>query len=89
MALANGESRIALGAVAPIPSRAVEAEEMLRCGWQDPAVLQAAVRVAAQSANPISDLRASREYRLHLIQVLTAEALRLAHARVAGGGMPC
>lgn len=89
MALANGESRIALGAVAPMPFRAVEAEEMLRCGWQDPTVLQAAVRMAAQSANPISDLRASREYRLHLIQVLTAEALRLAHARVAGGGMPC
>lgn len=85
-----GEVRIALGAVAPAAFRATEAEAMLRGGCDDPAGLEAALAKVAQAADPISDVRASREYRLHLIRTLTADALRLCRARAGQqGGRPC
>ena len=40
-------------------------------------------------ANPISDLRASREYRLALIKVLTAEAVRCSLKRIGTRGGQC
>jgi CO/xanthine dehydrogenase FAD-binding subunit len=84
-----GAPRIALGAVGPTAFRAYAAEALLLHGFRDPAVVKAAVAKAAEAADPISDVRASRDYRLHLIQVLTAEALKVSHERIARGGCQC
>lgn len=67
--------RLALGAVAPVPFRAREAEAILSQGVQDPANWERGLAAAVAVAEPISDLRASREYRLALIKVLAAEAV--------------
>jgi carbon-monoxide dehydrogenase medium subunit len=75
------EARVALGAVAPTPIRARAAEALLVDQPLTDEVLQAAGTAAAQEATPIDDLRASAEYRQHLVNVLTQRALRGAATR--------
>lgn len=68
-------ARIALGAVAPTPIRVVEAEKLLIGNSPDQALFAEAGRIAASEAKPIDDLRASAEYRRHIVSVLTRRTL--------------
>jgi carbon-monoxide dehydrogenase medium subunit len=72
--------RIALGAVAPKVIRAPQAEAYLEGRAVAPEAMAEAARVAVGDAKPISDFRASAEYRRHLIAVLTKRALEGAYA---------
>jgi CO/xanthine dehydrogenase FAD-binding subunit len=67
--------RIALGAVAPKVIRAVQAEAYLEGRAITPEAMAEAGRVAVSDAKPISDFRASAEYRRNLVAVLTKRAL--------------
>ena len=71
-----GKARIALGAVAPTILRADEAESFLAERALTDEVITQAAELAAQAAQPISDVRASAEYRRALVRALTAQALR-------------
>jgi len=64
------DARIALGAAAPVPMRAVQAEKVLIGKEITDNLLQEAGRVASEEASPISDINASEEYRRELIGVL-------------------
>ncbi len=67
---------IGLGGVAPTPMRALEAESMLT-GLEFEKALQAlpdAGRTAVKAARPISDIRASAEYRRAIIDVYVRRA---------------
>jgi CO/xanthine dehydrogenase FAD-binding subunit len=75
------EARLALGAVAPVPMRATAAEALLPGHTLTDDLLQEVGATAAQEAKPIDDLRASAEYRRHLVNVLTQQGLRNAWAR--------
>jgi carbon-monoxide dehydrogenase medium subunit len=75
------EARLALGAVAPVPLRALRAEALLPGHVLDDELLRAAGAAAAQEAQPIDDLRASAEYRRYLVDVLTRRSLHGALAR--------
>jgi carbon-monoxide dehydrogenase medium subunit len=79
------EARLGLAAVAPNPIRARRAEALLVGKRLDPETFQAAAREARGEARPISDVRASAEYRRHLVETLTARALALAAARARQG----
>jgi xanthine dehydrogenase FAD-binding subunit len=68
--------RLALGAVAPTPIRAREAEQMALDQPLDEGLIERVGRQAAAEAWPISDVRASAEYRTTLVEVLTKRALR-------------
>jgi CO/xanthine dehydrogenase FAD-binding subunit len=84
VALENGRfiaPRIALGAVAPTVMRARQAEEFLTNRPTSPATVAEAAKIAASEAKPISDFRASAEYRRDLVAVLTRRALQQACAR--------
>jgi CO/xanthine dehydrogenase FAD-binding subunit len=70
-----GEPRIALGAVAPTVMRATRAEAYLAGREVSSDAMAEAGRIAASEAKPISDFRASAEYRRDLIAVLTKRAL--------------
>ena len=72
--------RIALGAVAPKVIRAPQAEAYLEGRTIAPEAMAEAGRVAVGDAKPISDFRASAEYRRHLVSVLTKRALEGAWA---------
>lgn len=71
--------RIALGAVAPKVIRALKAEAYLEGRTVTPEAMAEAGRVAVGDAKPISDFRASAEYRKDLVAVLTKRALEGAY----------
>ncbi|MGE5586438.1 MAG: FAD binding domain-containing protein [Bacillota bacterium] len=85
LALEGGEVRIALGAVAPTPIRVKEAEAIVRSRKDEGAIREAAA-TARRRAAPISDIRASKEYRLEMTEVLAARAIEQALAGLAAGG---
>ena len=74
------DARIALGAVAPTPIRTPRAEQALRGERLTDAVLNEAGRLAAEAARPISDVRASADYRREMVNVLTKRAIHQALA---------
>ena len=67
--------RIALGAVAPVPLRAKKAEEALRGKKPTMYSIKEAAVLARKTVSPISDVRASAEYRLEMVEVLVHKAL--------------
>ena len=77
-------ARIALGAVAPTPLRAGEAEGALaEAGRVDDLTIAEAARLAALVAVPIGDLRASAEYRTAMVRALTSRALHQLSAKLS------
>ena len=76
------EARIALGAVAQTPIRAPGAEEYLIRKEIAPQVAKEAGRMASREATPRSSIRASKEYREAMIEVLTERAVMEAARRV-------
>jgi len=75
------DSRIVLGACAPTPRRAKQAEEVLRGKKITENLLKQAGQIASQEAEPISDISASEEYRRELVKVLVARVGQEALAR--------
>lgn len=71
----NSDIRIVLGAVAPTPIRARDAEALLRGKDLDDALIEQAAEAAMREARPISNVRASAEYRREMVKVLTRRAL--------------
>lgn len=70
-------ARIALGAVAPTPIRSLEAEKVLAEAKEiDLAVIRRAAQAACEEIAPISDVRASAQYRKEMVRNLTERALR-------------
>ncbi len=64
-----------LGTVAPTPMRARQAEQVLIGAPLTPARVEQAARAARDECRPITDFRASREYKQAMVQVLTQRAL--------------
>ncbi len=75
------DARIALGAVAPTPKLAERARDVLLGGTPGEDVFAEAARVAAEAAEPISDIRGSAEYRREIVKVMAQRALQKALAR--------
>lgn len=78
--------RIALGAVAPTPIRAVKAEAALRGQPLSQELIDHAARLAAEEARPIDDVRGTAEFRRHLVEVLTRRTLTVAWNNALKGG---
>jgi CO/xanthine dehydrogenase FAD-binding subunit len=70
------EIRIALGAVAPTPIRARNAEAILLDKPITEKTIEQAAAQAAEEATPISDIRASADYRREIVKVLTRRTLK-------------
>jgi probable selenate reductase FAD-binding subunit len=68
-------ARIALGAVAPAPMRAEKAEALLVGHPLSADLIERAAESVGREVQPISDQRASAEYRREISQVLTRRAL--------------
>jgi carbon-monoxide dehydrogenase medium subunit len=73
-----GHARIGLGAVSPTPMRARNAENHLLGKKADDEVITKAARLASEESKPISDHRASAEYRTMMVDVLVKRALQQA-----------
>ncbi|MEK7378834.1 MAG: xanthine dehydrogenase family protein subunit M [Candidatus Binatota bacterium] len=70
--------RVVLGAVAPTPMRARQAENVLRGKKISRELIDEAGRIAAAKSKPINDIRGSIEYRRNLVNVLTRRSLKAA-----------
>jgi carbon-monoxide dehydrogenase medium subunit len=74
-------ARVALGAVAPTPVRARNAEAALEGQEASDEVFARAAEAAAAECSPISDVRGSAEFRRHIVRVMTERMLREAAGR--------
>jgi xanthine dehydrogenase FAD-binding subunit len=79
------EARIALGAVAPTAGLAAEASVWLAGKSVTDEAFAKAGELAKRIASPISDMRGTAEFRLHLVGVLTRRTLAKAVERARGG----
>jgi carbon-monoxide dehydrogenase medium subunit len=75
------KTRIALGAVAPTPIRVPSAENVLQGAKFSPGAAREAAELAARSCEPISDHRASAEYRREMVRELCQQGLLAAYRR--------
>jgi aerobic carbon-monoxide dehydrogenase medium subunit len=69
---------IALTAVGPINFRATAAEEVLAGAELDDEAITSAAQLAAEAAEPKSDLRGSADYKRNVVRVFTERGLRKA-----------
>ena len=69
------DTRIVLGAVSPVPVRAKEAENFLKGKQASEELFEEAGVIASGECRPISDIRASAEYRRDMVRVFTRRAL--------------
>ncbi len=70
--------RIALGAVSPTPIRASKAESIIKGQRLNDELIERVAQIAAEECCPISDHRASAEYRTEMVKVLTRRAINQA-----------
>ncbi|RKX87389.1 MAG: xanthine dehydrogenase family protein subunit M, partial [Spirochaetes bacterium] len=64
---------------------AKKAEEFLKGKKIDDAAAEKAAELALEDISPISDMRASREYRLHMCRVMVKRALKASVSRLETG----
>ncbi len=86
LALEDKTYRVAFCAVAPKPVRAKEVEEFLKGKDITDEVIEEAIPIALKAISPISDVRASKEYRLHASGVIFKRSLKAAVSRMNGNG---
>jgi CO/xanthine dehydrogenase FAD-binding subunit len=75
------EAGVVLGAVAPIPMRATKTEALVQGKAWTNELIQEAGKQAEEESKPISDVRASAEWRKQMVNVLTRRALEEAQQR--------
>ena len=78
---AVAEARISLASVAPTPLRMFEAENMLVGSKLDAEAIEKAAEICSNQVSPITDQRATREYRIEMVRVWVRHALEQALER--------
>ena len=75
------ETRIFLGAVGPVPMRAVKGEASVLGKELTQEIIESAGAAASDESQPITDVRSSADYRKKMVAVLTRRALTEARDR--------
>lgn len=70
------KARIAYGAIAPTPIRVYQIEKMLENNEVTGKLLETCCKAISKEVHPISDIRASKEYRIEMASVLLKRGLR-------------
>ncbi|HOX24092.1 MAG TPA: xanthine dehydrogenase family protein subunit M, partial [Elusimicrobiales bacterium] len=82
----SGALRVAFCALAPVPARSKKIEELLSGAQHSAALFAQAATLLEKELSPITDIRSSREYRLHMAGVMLERGVRAAYSRLAGAG---
>jgi carbon-monoxide dehydrogenase medium subunit len=69
------DAKIALGSVAPTPIRAKKAESILNGNILTEKLIEKAASAACDDAKPVTDVRASANYRSEMVRVLTKRGI--------------
>ena len=80
------EYRVAFGAVGPTPVRARKLEAAIKGDEPMDEMLAVARKFIARETSPITDIRATVEYRVHMLEVMLERGIRAAVARLNGDG---
>jgi len=72
------DARVVLGAAAPTPKRAKEAEQMLVGQKLEKKLLDKVSEKASQEADPVADIHATEAYRRSMVKVLTGKMVKKA-----------
>jgi CO/xanthine dehydrogenase FAD-binding subunit len=78
--------RVAFGSVGPVPIRAAKLEALLDGRDLDDALIAKCQALIPGIVSPITDVRATKEYRLHMCQVMFERGIRAAVRRLSGNG---
>jgi carbon-monoxide dehydrogenase medium subunit len=70
------DAKIVLGAVAPTPIRARQAEAVIKGKAISRELIEKATEAAADEAKPISDVRGSASYRKEMVKILTKRGIK-------------
>jgi CO/xanthine dehydrogenase FAD-binding subunit len=81
-------AQVAITALAPTVRRVPDAEIALLGSDAGPGAAQAAARAVAAACEPISDVRASADYRRAMAAVIARRAIEVAAARARGEHVP-
>jgi CO/xanthine dehydrogenase FAD-binding subunit len=76
---------VVLGGVASTPTHVVETEKLLIGRRLDDRVIEEGAQRASEDLSPPSDIRATAEYRLEMVKVLTRKAVKTSVDRAQGG----
>ena len=80
-----GQVGIALTGVGPTNIRATAAEDAFRGAEPTDAAIEEAAKLAAEAAQPQSDIRGTAEYKRNVVRVFTQRGLRAAVAAAQAG----
>jgi len=86
LAFSDNTYRVAFCALGPKPSRCPRTEAALNGGKLSEKLLLKAKKTILEEVSPISDIRSSKEYRVHMTQVMLGRALETAVARLFAKG---
>ena len=84
--LEGNEYRIAHCAVGPVAARAKKIEQLLNGKPLDDSLIEEAKKLIEQEISPITDIRATKEYRIHMAKVMFERGLKAAVNRMNGKG---
>ena len=86
LALTNDRYRVVFGSVAPVPVRAKKIEDLLKGNKLNDHLLHKAQELIPDEISPITDIRASKEYRLHMCKIMFERAIKAARGRLNNSG---
>lgn len=86
MALPEHKYRVAFGAVSPVPIRSARLEQLLEGHPVTDELIARAQELIPGEIAPITDVRATAEYRTHMVKVMFERGLKAAVSRLAGDG---
>ena len=86
LAFADKTYRVAFGSVAPVPIRGEIIEDMFEGEMLDDNLIDQATALVSEIISPITDIRATKEYRMHMCKVMLERAIIAARGRLAGKG---
>ena len=82
LVLQNNRYRVSFGSVAPVPIRAKKIEKALNGKPVDEKTIKIAQELLLQEIKPITDIRATKEYRMHMCKVMLERSLKTAVERL-------
>jgi carbon-monoxide dehydrogenase medium subunit len=77
--------RIAFCAVGPIPTRAPKLEQFLNGKKITSPIIEEAKKILLEEITPITDIRSSRKYRIHMVKLMFERGLKKVISRLEGG----
>lgn len=86
LALDNNRYKISFCSVGPVPTRATELEEIVNGNELNDEIIAKGRDMIPNIISPISDIRSTKEYRIHMCQVMFERGIKEARNRFNGNG---